>query len=121
MDEQECKSDLEQLTNSLFSDFWALHASERTYRAVGQWSIYLKGKYEVCLNSRGSEITYIILVQISKETSKLDAKPSRSDCDVDVRGRRKGENSRLHPVQNEQLKLKGEQKRHACFIMCIIG
>ena len=33
----------------------------------------------------------------------------------------KSTNSRLHPVHNEQLRLKSEQKRQACFIMCIIG
>ena len=74
-----------------------------------------------CLNSRGSEIiTYVILVQISKEISKLNATPPRSDCDVDIRGR-KGKTHDYILFRMSILKLKGEQKRHACFIMCIIG
>lgn len=49
MGEQECKSDLEQLTNDFFLDFLGRQVSEWTYRVVGQWGIYLKRKYEVCL------------------------------------------------------------------------
>ena len=72
------------------------------------------------VNSRGSEITYVILGQISKETSKLDAAPPDGIV-TSMLGVEGKENSRLHPVQNEQLNLKSEQKRHACFIMCIMG
>jgi hypothetical protein len=106
MGEQECKSNLEQLTNGFFFRFWGGVSGFRTNLPRRRSMEYLfKGEYEVGLDLRGSEFTYVILktkVQISKETSKWDAAPSRWGCDV--------ENSRLHPVQSKQLKLRSKQE-----------
>lgn len=61
MDEQECKSGLEQLTNGFFFRTAARYTSERAHRFIGQWRICSKEKYEIYLISGVSELTNVSL------------------------------------------------------------
>jgi hypothetical protein len=61
MDEPECKSGLEQLTNGFFFRTAARYTSERAHRFIGQWRICSKEKDEICLNSGVSKLTNVSL------------------------------------------------------------
>lgn len=77
MAEQECKSDLEQLTNDFFFRFWGVLGFRTNLPRRRSKEYLFKGKYEVCFKfTRVWVYLYNSEVgQISRETSKLDAAP----------------------------------------------